>query len=112
MLGGGLMEVYPAMVHFTCDVCGKELGDDRRFVVRIEAFTAYDPAEITEADLDEDHLEAVSQLLRDMEDEDLSVPQSSQSFRYDLCPECHERFIRDPLGKDQLHKLFFSNSKN
>ena len=55
------------MLHFTCDLCGKELrpGEDQRFVVKIEAFAAHDPAELTEEDLDEDHMEAISQLLRE-----------------------------------------------
>ena len=58
------------MLHVTCDLCGKKIrpGEDHHFVVKIEVFAAHDPAEITEADLDEDHMEAVGQLLRDMEE--------------------------------------------
>ncbi len=100
------------MLQFTCDHCGKELrpGEERRFVVKIEAFAAEDPGEITEADLDGDHLEEVSQLLRDMEDEDIPLEEPNKKFRYDLCPECHRRFVRDPLGKESTHKLFFSKN--
>ena len=60
------------MLHVTCDLCGKELrpGDDQRYVVKVEVFPTHDPAEITEEDLDEDHMEAVSQLLREMEEGD------------------------------------------
>src|SRR4051794_10824754 len=58
------------MVHFTCDFCGKELEDGAdRFVVKIEVFAAREPAEITEADLDEDNLEAVAQHLQESEEE-------------------------------------------
>ena len=102
------------MMHFSCDLCGKSLvpGDDHRYVVKIEAYAAQDPAEITDADLDEDHMEAVSQLLRDMEEsmEDADVDQPCQNFRFDLCPECLEHFVRDPLGKEQTHKMFFSKN--
>src|SRR3954454_7157990 len=58
------------MLHVTCDLCGKELrpGEDH-YVVKIEVYAAHDPAELTEADLDEDHMEAVSQLLRQLEDQ-------------------------------------------
>ena len=43
-------------------------GEDR-YVVKIEVLApAHDPAEITEADLEEDHMEAVSELLQEMED--------------------------------------------
>ena len=57
------------MLHVTCDLCGKEIrpGDDHRYVVKIEVYSANDPAEITEADLEEDHMEAVSQMLQDVE---------------------------------------------
>ncbi len=103
------------MLHFTCDACGKELAvaDDRRFVVKMEVFAAHDPAELTEADLDDDHMEAVSQLLRD-EEEGLVDPSSAEpayrNFRFDLCPECHKKFVRDPLGKDAAQKFDFSEN--
>lgn len=103
------------MVHITCDVCGKQLtqGADHRYVVKVEVFAAHDPVAITEADLDEDHLEAVSQLLRSEDDEpadpDLDAP-PYKNFRYDLCPECHKKFVRDPLGKDAAQKFDFSEN--
>ena len=103
------------MLHVTCDLCGKELhaGEDHRYVVKIEVYAAHDPAEITEADLDEDHMEAVSQLLNEMEeglaDTDAMEP-VSQSFRYDLCPECRKKYARDPLGKEGAQKFHFSEN--
>jgi hypothetical protein len=103
------------MLHVTCDLCGKELlpGDDHRFVVKIEVFAAHDPSEITEADLDDDHMEAVSQLLREMED-NLPDPNDAaptyKNFRYDLCPECQKKFVRDPLGKEAAQKFDFSEN--
>ena len=102
------------MLHVTCDLCGKELrpGEDHH-VVKIEVFAAHDPAEITEADLDEDHMEAVSQLLREMED-NLADPELAEpahkNFRYDLCPDCRKRFVRDPLGKEAAQKFDFSEN--
>ena len=102
------------MLHVTCDLCGKQLrpGEDHRFVVKIEVFSAHDPSELTEADLDEDHMEAVSQLLRDAEDGVVPEPlePSHQNFRYDLCPECRTKFARDPLGKDAAQKFDFSEN--
>ena len=103
------------MLHVTCDLCGKVLrpGDDQHYVVKVEVFAAQDPAEITEADLDEDHMEAVSELLREMEDslggaDDLE--QATQHFRYDLCPRCRQKFARDPLGKEAAQKFDFSEN--
>ena len=87
--------------------------NDHRFVVKMEVFAAHDPAKITEADLDEDHMEAVSELLREMDenlaDPDLAEP-AYKHFRYDLCPECHKRFLRDPLGKETAQKFDFSKN--
>jgi len=103
------------MLHVTCDLCGKEFrqGDDHRYVVKIEVFAAHNPAELTEADLDEDHMEAVSQLLQDMEeglaDPELAEP-ATQNFRYDLCPHCRSKFARDPLGKEGAQKFHFSEN--
>jgi hypothetical protein len=103
------------MLHVTCDFCGKELcpGHDQRFVVKMEIFAAHDPAKITEADLDDDHMEAVSDLLRDVEDgvEDADVVEPVyKHFRFDLCPECQKRFVRDPLSKDTAQKFDFSKN--
>ncbi len=100
------------MVHVTCDLCGKELlaGEDH-YVVKIEVFAAHQPAGITEADLDEDHMEAVSQLLRDREEADTGelVP-VSQQFRYDLCPGCRKKYVQSPLAKELASKFDFSEN--
>jgi hypothetical protein len=100
------------MVYFKCDHCGKEMnpGDEQRFIIKIEAYPARDPNEITEADLDDDHMEAVSELLRDMDGADLELDEPRKSFRYDLCEECHRKFVQDPLGKENSHKLYFSKN--
>ncbi|MFN4259157.1 MAG: hypothetical protein ACK4RK_07650 [Gemmataceae bacterium] len=106
------------MLHVSCDLCGKELqpGEQHRYVVKMEVYAAHDPQEITEADLDEDNLEAVSQLLQDYhhqllddDDPDFLTPTHKQ-FRYDLCPECHKKFLRDPLGKEAAQKFDFSEN--
>jgi hypothetical protein len=103
------------MLHITCDLCGKKISveDDHRYVVKIEVYAAHDPAQITEADLDEDHMEAVSQLLRDQEhglaDPDETAP-AYKNIRYDLCPVCHKKFVRDPLGKEAAQKFDFSEN--
>jgi hypothetical protein len=103
------------MVHFTCDLCGKDLtaSGDQRYVVKIEAFAGFDPNEIKEEDLDQDHMEAVSQILQGADDgpgvEDLAVP-VRKGFRFDLCPACHVKFLKDPLGKEFLRSFDFSKN--
>jgi hypothetical protein len=103
------------MLHVTCDQCGKEIrpGDDERFVVKIEVFAPHDPAEITEEDLDQDHMEAISQLIQGMEDNLGDAPELERRrhhFRFDLCPECRGKFVRDPLGKEAAQKFDFSEN--
>src|SRR5687768_67480 len=110
---GSEAEVDRFMLHFTCDLCGKEMlpGDDRRYVIRMEVYAAHDPAELTEADLDADHMDEISQMLADEEppDPDQASPAFKQ-FRYDLCPDCHKKFVRDPLGKESAQKFHFSEN--
>jgi hypothetical protein len=103
------------MLHVTCDLCGKNLcpGQDHRYVVKMEVFAAHDPAKITEADLDDDHMEALSELLQGIEDAEVdpdSAEPSSKQFRYDLCPECCKKFVQDPLGKENAQKFHFSEN--
>lgn len=103
------------MVHITCDLCGKDLtsSDEPRYVVKIEAFAGFDPAEITEEDLDDDHMEAVSKILEQdpyHEALDANDVHNFKGFRFDLCPGCHRRFIKDPLSRDLLRSLDFSKN--
>jgi len=102
------------MLHVTCDLCGRELrpGDDHHFVVKIEVYAAQDLCQLTEEDLDEDHMEAVSQLLRDEEtlEEPNDCDQAHTSLRYDLCSECQKRFRRDPLNREADPRFNFSEN--
>jgi len=102
------------MIHITCDLCGKDLtaSGESRYVVRIEAFPGFDPMAITEADLDEDPMEAVSELLqRDehLNSEELATP-LNKNFRFDLCPCCHKKYLNDPLGREMPRTLDFSKN--
>jgi hypothetical protein len=102
------------MIHVTCDLCGKAIrtGEDLHYVVKLEVFAAHEPAGLTEEDLEEDHLEAVSQMLCAMEESGASesLPSPAQARRYDLCCSCRERFLRDPLGKEIIQKFDFSEN--
>src|SRR5215470_4168260 len=107
---GGRNEDRP-MLHVTCDLCGKELrpGEDQHFVVKVEVFAAHDPAGLTEDDLDEDHMEAFGEMLREADEERLPgpVPPACQQLRYDLCTACRQRYLRDPLGREADQKFDF-----
>ena len=99
------------MLHFSCDLCGRQLGD-RRFVAKLEVYAAFDPEELNEDDLDADHLQEISELIEEMEISGNSELEDcgSKSFRFDLCPDCHQKFVQDPLGRDALSRLNFSEN--
>ena len=85
---------------------------DPRYVVKIEVYAGFDPTEITEEDLDDDPMEAVSQILQRDDSgavDDLTAP-VNKGFRYDLCPACHAKFVKDPLGKEALRLFDFSKN--
>jgi len=85
---------------------------DGRFVVKIEAYPGFDPTEIKEDDLEDDPMEAVSQILQ--RDEALNSDELSSTlhkgFRFDLCPACHRKFVNDPLGKEAIRSFDFSKN--
>ncbi|MCH8830919.1 MAG: hypothetical protein IID45_15200 [Planctomycetes bacterium] len=99
------------MLHFSCDLCGRRLSD-RRFVVRMEVYPSFDPEEFDETDLDDDHLQSLSEEIEEMELTGQSLVEdcSSRDFRFDLCPDCRKKFVNDPLGRDALRRLNFSEN--
>ena len=111
----GEWEGASSMLHVTCDLCGRSLcpGEDQRYVVKTEVFPAHDPGKITEADLDDDYMEALGAQLEEIEDQEgdaEALEPSSRHFRHDLCPDCYKRFVRDPLGKENAQRFDFSEN--
>jgi len=99
------------MLHFSCDMCGRPLGKER-YVARLEVFPAHDPDEIDESQLDSDHLQELAEMLEEIENGagyDLDDGEPKQ-FRFDLCPDCHPRFVADPLGRERLQRLKYSDN--
>lgn len=114
------------MLTCSCDSCGRNLSIDdsatgdptapvgERFVVEI-CIKAPRPAEtLTEADLDGDQLDTLADLLDreargELDPATLDPEPAEQRFRYDLCPHCHARYSRDPLGSSGRRWQFSSN---
>jgi hypothetical protein len=98
------------MLHFSCDLCGRDLilGADSRYVVKMEVYAASDPVELTEDDLDADHLEEIGQLLCE-EAEDCEPMPAFKKLRYDLCSNCHKKFLGNPLGREAQKFDFSAN---
>lgn len=85
-----------------CDVCGATLllESDVRYVLEMRGHAAYDPLEITAADLARDHSRDYEDLLGTLASRDAASLEDEihKSFRADLCPTCWKRFTRDPLA--------------
>lgn len=99
------------MLHFSCDRCGQTLGE-QRFVAKLEAYPAFDPDEIEEEDLEVDHLEEVAEMLRESGESGSDDLQdcSSKTLRFDLCPECYDKVLKDPLGREAFRRMNFSEN--
>lgn len=99
------------MLHFTCDLCGRELGDER-FVVKVEVFPAWDLDQVQEEDLDADNLDQVSQLVHELEASGAvqGDDHGTKEFRFDLCPRCRRKYAKDPLCREALRRLDFSKN--
>jgi hypothetical protein len=103
------------MIHYTCDVCKSPLDPehDLRYVVRMEVYAAMGegPAAM---DGDRDHLEEIHEILEGLDELESSDPQLGeevyQQLRFDLCSECRQKFLRDPLGRRLAAQLDFSKN--
>lgn len=92
------------MMHYSCDQCGKDMTAEgaERFVLKVEAFAANDPAELTDDDLEGDHVEEMARLLEELEETgtEPDLLPVCKKMRFDLCPSCYRRFLSDPLGRE------------
>ncbi len=102
------------MIQFSCDLCKRELDsqDDLRYVVKIEVYAAFDPAVVDGEDDDRDHLEEIQDILERMEDASAEEigDEVYQQLRFDLCPECRKKFLKNPLGHEVAKAFRFSSN--
>ena len=103
------------MIRYSCDCCKRELDPDMdvRYVIKLEAFPAFEPPPVEDDSAeDRDHLQEIQQVIAALEDS-ADEPTGEDVYRqmtYDLCPECHRRFVRNPLGRETIPALEFSNN--
>ncbi len=101
------------MIHYSCDLCGKNLtSDDLRFVVKVDVHAALVPLTPEEVDTDVDHLEELSDMLDQLDEDDTPTTlDGPHEICHDLCPECCRKFLKDPLGRETgLRQLNFSEN--
>ncbi|QDU59475.1 hypothetical protein Pan216_03030 [Planctomycetes bacterium Pan216] len=102
------------MIHYTCDLCGKQMAsnDKDRHVIHIEIRPADSKWELTEEDIDEDNLAKVSQLIKQAEGKgtDPYDDPTPIRIRYDSCPTCKEKFLKNPFNCKPVAKVTFSEN--
>ena len=89
------------MIHYTCDGCGRALpAKSLRYIAKMDVFAAYDTLEITREELEKDISYEIRRVLEGCGDRDPEelLREVYANFRFDLCPDCHRRFLKDPLG--------------
>ena len=101
------------MLHYTCDCCKRPIDPEQelRYVVRVEVYAALDPMQ-DESDDEHDHLQEIQDILDrldDVDDERISEDVYQQK-RYDLCSNCRNAYVKNPLGRVALHELGFSQN--
>lgn len=94
-------------------MCGREIQPtaDQRYIVKMEVIACSALQPLTEADLDQDAMQAVSKLIHAQAESGASeddIP-ARQVLRYDLCSTCRQKFINDPLGIEAPHFDFSTN---
>ncbi len=103
------------MIHYSCDRCGRPIDatEELRYVVRLEVEAVMEPVEDEVIDdEDRDHLMELHEILELADDADnpLIGDGMYQRKRYDLCPECHRQFLKNPLGREGSKLLDFSQN--
>lgn len=103
------------MMHFSCDICSKDLASEssNRFIVKMDAYAAKDPAELTDEDMDADQVEEMARLLQDQEDNGDDAPAAlpaCMKMQFDLCTFCYRKFVADPLSRESVAKFDFSEN--
>jgi len=83
-----------------------------RYVVKMEIEATIEPTEPTSADDEHDCLLEMDNTLERLEQEFGDDCQSivSERKRFDLCPECYRKFIKNPVGREKLALFGFSHN--
>ena len=101
------------MIRYSCDLCKRDLDPehDLRYVVKMEIFAAMATAG---EDDDNDPLEDIEDLIERQADavSETIAEEICQQLRFDLCPECREKFVKHPLGREQFAAAIVGFSKN
>ena len=102
------------MIRYFCDLCKRDLDPDRdlRYVVKVAVYAAFDPTVADEEDDDRDHLQEIQDILERLGDAESDQVDDDvyKELRFDLCPECRRKFVKNPLGRETAKVLDFSKN--
>ena len=101
------------MIHYSCDRCRRNLKPQEaiRYVIKMEIEATLEPS-ADQVDSDCDCLLEMDQTLERLEEEILEEEETHlfQRKRFDLCPECYRKFIKNPIGRDATIPFGFSHN--
>lgn len=83
-----------------------------RYELDIEIRACMDLQKASGEEDDRDHLQEVEEILDTaLElDEELLNQDICRQLHFDLCPQCHARFLRNPIGCEVIKDLTFSEN--
>ena len=101
------------MIHYSCDCCKRVLDPEAlRYVVKMEVYAALDASAVDDDEDDRDHLHEIQDILQRSEDaaDDQIGSDVYEALRFDMCPECRKKFLKNPLGREHSPKFNFSKN--
>lgn len=95
------------MIHYSCDMCGKPIDADQeeRFRVLIDV-EEMRPGE-DDSDLTDDLVDEIDDLQLGADDEDAGL---FHSYKFDLCRNCAESYMQDPLARRTPRRMRFMDN--
>jgi hypothetical protein len=102
------------MIRYCCDLCHRPLNPDQdlRYVVKMEVFAAFDPSADADRGDEHNHLEEIREILEELEQsDDSSIGEDVyRELKFDLCPDCQRKFVKNPLGRETAKLFEFSKN--
>ncbi len=102
------------MIRYYCDICHRPLDpdEDLRYVVKMEVYAAFDPSPQYDSSDEGNHLQDIQEILEELEqaDGDDIGEDVYRELKFDLCPECQKRFVKNPLGRTEGKMFRFSQN--
>lgn len=105
---------------YSCDICSRDFHSvqELRYTIIMDVVPHIPTPELTDADLDQDQIDAMSDYLDEMIDtqnDTLEMPALGSTptplhMEFDLCPSCYAKFLADPLGREQIRRMQFSKN--